>query len=308
VSPLRQALADYLCVRRAMGFQLDRAEKLLGQFVAYLEQRHAETVTIEHALAWATLPADAAPWWWAHRLSTVRRFATYLRNVDASVEVPPPGMIPSGPRRATPYLYSDADVDSIVEAAATLPNPLRVATVQAVVRLLAATGMRVGEVITLDARDLDTSRGLLTVRQAKFGKTRLVPLHPSTVAALVGYLRVRDELLPAPASPALFVSIVGTRLRYNDVWRTFHQLADRVGLAARSGSCRPRIHDLRHSFAVRTMLDWYREGVDVAARLPRLSTYLGHTDPKHTYWYLSASPELLALAAQRLDTPRGGRP
>jgi integrase/recombinase XerD len=307
MSPLRQALADYLCIRRAMGFQLDRAEKLLGQFITYLEQRQAKTVTVEHALAWAQLPADAAGRWWAHRLSAVRRFAAYLQTIDASAEVPPLGLIPAGSRRATPYLYSDVDIDSLADAAATLPRPLRAATFPAVIRLLAATGMRVGEVIRLDRDDLDTRGELLTVRHTKFGKTRLVPLHPSSVTALGNYLRVRDELLPAPASPALFVSTVGTRLRYNDVWRTFHRLIEQAGLAARSTSCRPRIHDLRHTFAVRTLLDWYRDGIDVTAWLPRLSTYLGHTDPKHTYWYLSAAPELLQLAAQRLDTHQGRR-
>jgi integrase len=305
---LRQALEDYLSIRRAMGFQLDRAEKLLGQFITYLEQREAATVTAEHALAWATLPADAAPRWWAHRLSMVRPFASYLRTLDASTEVPPPGLIPAGPRRATPYLYSDTEIDAIVTAAATLRGPLRAATVQAVIRLLAVSGMRVGEVIRLDRDDLDIRDGVLTVRHTKFGKTRLVPLHPSSVAALRGYLRIRDELLPAPANPALFVSTAGTRLRYNAVWGTFHRLVELAGLTARSGSCRPRIHDLRHGFAVRTLLDWYRDGVDVTAWLPRLSTYLGHTDPKHTYWYLSAAPELLQLAARRLDASQTRQP
>jgi integrase len=307
VSPLRQVLEDYLCIRRAMGFGLDQAQKLLGQFITYLEQHDADTVTVEHALAWATLPADAAPRWWAHRLSTVRPFAAYLQTLDPSAEVPPAGLIPAGPRRATPYLYSDTDIDAIVAAAATLRHPLRAATVQAVVRLLAASGMRVGEVIRLDLDDLDIRDGLLTVRQTKFGKTRIVPLHPSSTAALRDYLRLRDELRRAPASPALFVSTAGTRLRYNGLWGTFHRLVEQVGLTARSGSCRPRIHDLRHGFAVRTLLDWYRDGVDVMAWLPRLSTYLGHTDPKHTYWYLSAAPELLQLAARRLDAPQGGR-
>jgi len=307
MSPLRQALEDYLSIRRAMGFRLDRAEKLLAQFISYLDEHDATTVTVDHALAWSTLPANAAPRWWAHRLSTVRRFAAYLHTLDASVEVPPAGMIPSGPRRATPYLYSDAEIESVVEAAARLPRPVGAVTYPTLIRLLVVSGMRVGEAIGLDRADLDTGGGLLTVRHAKFGKTRLVPLHPSTVAALHNYLRVRDDLLPEPASPALFISTVGTRLRYNDVWRTFHRLAGRAGLTARSGSCRPRMHDLRHSFAVSTLLGWYRDGADVAAQLPQLSTYLGHTDPKHTYWYLSAAPELLALAAQRLDASGGRR-
>jgi integrase/recombinase XerD len=308
MSPLQQALADYLSIRRALGFKLERAERLLAQFVAYLHDHNADAPTIEDALAWAMLPADAAPRWWAHRLSTVRGFAAHLHALDPRAEVPPLGLIRCGPRRATPYLYSQADITAVVDAASTLPRPLGAATYQTLIGLLAVSGMRVGEAIRLDRDDLDADHdGLLTVRDSKFGKSRLVPLHPSTVAALRDYLQVRDELLPAPTSPALLISTAGTRLRYNNVWRTFHRLARQAGLTARSASCQPRIHDLRHSFAVRTVLDWYARGADVQALLPRLSTYLGHTDPKHTYWYLSAAPELLALAGQRIDAHRAGR-
>jgi integrase len=308
VSPLGQALADYLRVRRALGFKLDRAERLLAQFVAYLHDHDAEVPTIEDALAWAMSPTDATPRWWAHRLSTVRGFAAYLHALDPRVEVPPPGLLRRGPRRAIPYLYSAADIGALVDAVAMLPRPLGAATYQTLIGLLAVTGMRVGEAIRLDRDDLDADHdGLLRVRDSKFGKSRQLPLHPSTVAAVRGYLQVRDELLPAPTSPALLLSTAGTRLRYNNVWRTFHRLVQRAGLTTRSASCQPRIHDLRHSFAVRTMLDWYADGADVPALLPRLSTYLGHADPKHTYWYLSAAPELLALAAHRLDAHRAGQ-
>jgi integrase/recombinase XerD len=309
MSPLQQALADYLSIRRALGFKLEQAEKLLAQFVAYLHDHNADAPTIDHALAWARLPADATPRWWAHRLSTVRGFAAHLHALDPRVEVPPPGLIRCGPRRATPYLYSQADLTALVHAAGTLPRPLGAATYQTLIGLLAVSGMRVGEAIRLDRDDLDADHdGLLRVLHSKFGKSRQVPLHPSTVAALRDYLQVRDELLPAPTSPALLISTAGTRLRYNNVWRTFHRLVRQAGLTARSASCRPRIHDLRHSFAVRTVLDWYARGADVQALLPRLSTYLGHTDPTHTYWYLSAAPELLALAGQRVDAHRAGRP
>ena len=308
MSPLPQALADYLSIRRALGFKLEQAEKLLAQFVAYLHDHNADAPTIDHALAWARLPADATPRWWAHRLSTVRGFAAHLHALDPRVEVPPPGLIRCGPRRATPYLYSQADLTALVHAAGTLPRPLGAATYQTLIGLLAVSGMRVGEAIRLDRDDLDADHdGLLRVLHSKFGKSRQVPLHPSTVAALRDYLQVRDELLPAPTSPALLISTAGTRLGYNNVWRTFHRLVRQAGLTARSASCRPRIHDLRHSFAVRTVLDWYARGADVAALLPRLSTYLGHTDPTHTYWYLSAAPELLALAGQRVDAHQAGR-
>jgi integrase len=309
MSPLGQALADYLRIRRALGFKLERAERLLAQFIAYLHDHNAEVPTIEDALAWATSPTDATPRWWAHRLSTVRGFAVYLHALDPRVEVPPPGLLRSGPHRQTPYLYSQADIAALVDAAGTLARPLGAATYQTLIGLLAVTGMRVGEAIALDRDDLDADHdGLLTVRDSKFGKSRLLPLHPTTVAALRDYLKMRDELLPAPVSPALLLSTAGTRLGYNNVWRTFHRLVHQAGITARSPSCQPRIHDLRHSFAVRTMLDWYACSADVQALLPRLSTYLGHADPKHTYWYLQAAPELLALAAQRVDAHRAGRP
>jgi integrase len=308
MSPLEQALADYLRIRRALGFKLERAERLLGQFVAYLHDHNVEVATIADALAWAMLPADAGPRWWAHRLSMVRRFAVHLHTLDPRVEVPPAGLLRSGPRRQTPYLYSQAEITALVDAAGTLPRPLGAATYQTLTGLLAVTGMRVGEAIALDRDDLDADHdGLLTVREGKFGKSRLVPLHPSTVAALQDYLKLRDRLLPAPPSPALLISSVGTRLGYNNVWRTVHRLIRQAGIGARSASCRPRIHDLRHSFAVATLLDWYADGADVPALLPRLSTYLGHTDPKHTYWYLQAAPELLALAAHRLDAHQAGQ-
>jgi integrase/recombinase XerD len=304
MTALEQAVADYLRLRRALGFKLERAERLLGQFVGYLADHDLEVITTEVALAWAVLPADADPRWWDHRLATVRVFAAHLHALDPRVEVPPAGLIRCRPLRATPYLYTDAEVTALITAAGVLRHPLRAATCQTLIGLLASTGMRVGEAIGLDRNDVDTATGTLTVRDAKFGKSRLIPLHPTGVSVVNGYLRRRDDLLPTASSPALFVSLRGRRLRYNDVWRTFRQLTEQAGLSARSSSCRPRIHDLRHSFAVATVLDGYARGDDVQALLPTLSTYLGHADPKHTYWYLSAAPELLALAGQRLETRR----
>jgi integrase/recombinase XerD len=303
---LGQAVADYLRLRRALGFRLERAERLLAQFLTYLSDKDIAVITAEVALAWAVLPADADPRWWDHRLTTVRLFAAYLHTLDPRTEIPPAGMIQCRPLRATPYLYTDAEVAALIAVAGTLHRPLRAKTFQTLIGLLAATGMRVGEVISLDRTDFDTSRGTLTVRDTKFGKSRLIPLHLSVVEAVSGYLGSRDELLPAATSPALLVSLRGTRLRYNNVWRTVHDLTEQAGLSARSASCRPRIHDLRHSFAVATVLDGYARGDDVKALLPRLATYLGHADPKHTYWYLSAAPELMALAGQRLQTHRRG--
>ena len=306
-APLRQHLDDYLSLRRALGFHLDNAGRLLGQFVGYLDRRGTDTITIEDTLRWAMLPAHASRHWWAIRVSVVRGFAAYLHSVDPRVQIPPTGLIRCGTCRATPYLYSDAEIGSLMQAAAQLQPRLRAATYQTLIGLLAVTGLRIGEAIAADEQDLELEHGVLLVRHAKFDKQRLVPLHPSTVRALQGYRQLRHQLLPRAGSPALFVSTAGTQLLHSNISLTFAQLAARAGLTRRSAACRPRIHDLRHSFAVSVVLNWYATGADVPAMMPRLSTYLGHTDPKHTYWYLSAAPELMGLAGQRLDASLGGR-
>lgn len=308
MTPLRQALDDYLTMRRGLGYKLERAEKLLAQFLAYLDEVGADNVTVEDALAWARLPASADPSWWSQRLSVVRGFAAYLHTLDPAAEVPAAELLPWRRRRATPYLYTDAEIAALIAACASLRFPLRVATYGTLLGLLAITGLRVGEAIRLDRGDLDLERGLLLVRDSKFGKSRELPLHATAVRALRGYLRRRQRLQPRPQAEALFVSLAGTRLRYCNVNWTFLRLVRRAGLEPRSATCRPRLHDLRHSFAVRTVLDAYRADSDVQARLPLLSTYLGHVDPAATYWYLSAAPELLALAGQRLERHLETRP
>ncbi|HLZ25010.1 MAG TPA: tyrosine-type recombinase/integrase [Ktedonobacterales bacterium] len=299
---LRPALKDYLSMRRALGYKLQRTEKLLADFIGFVEASASERVTIDLAIAWATLPTKGAMNWWAGRLTVVRRFATYLHTLDPTIEVPPTDLLPLRSHRAVPYLYSDGDIVALMTAAEEiLRSPLRVLTYRTLIALLAVTGMRIGEAIRLNRHDLDSEAGVLTVRLTKFGKSRELPLHTSTLDALHGYLRQRDQLLQRPAAPSLFISTAGTRLLYCNVHWTFLRLVRHVGLQPRSTACRPRLHDLRHSFAVRTVIDAYRADIDVAARLPLLSTYLGHVHPANTYWYLSAAPELLALAGKRLE-------
>jgi integrase/recombinase XerD len=300
MSALRQAVADYLAVRRSLGYKLARPEKLLGQFAGYLEQAGAGTVTAEHALAWAVLPGGD-PSWHAYRLTAARGFAAWLRTADPAAQIPPAGLIPSRKHRATPYLYTGSEITALMTAAESLRFPLRTATYQALIGLLAVTGMRVGEAISLDRGDTDLDNAILTIRNGKHGKSRLVPVHDTTARALRDYLRTRDRLCPDARTPAVLVSTAGTRLLYCNVHATWKNLAASAGLRPRSAACRPRIHDLRHSFAVRTMLDAYQSGLDGQAVLAVLSTYLGHADPKATYWYLTASPELMAAAGKRLD-------
>jgi integrase/recombinase XerD len=286
---LREALAGYLDLRRGLGFKLERDEKLLEQFIAWLEDRGAATVTVADALAWATLPASASRSWLRMRITVVRGFAAYLATLDPAVEVPPASLLPGGGHRAVPYLYSAADITALMTQAQRLRTPLRTATIQTLIGLLTVTGMRVGELIALDDSDFDPGQGMLLVRHAKLGKHRLLPLHPTTVSAVQDYRRLRGQVFPLPACPALLVSSTGERLRYVNVSQTFVKLVRRAGLGSRSGGSRPRAHDLRHTFAVATLLDWCRDGGDVAARLPLLSAYLGHTEPANTYWYYSDS-------------------
>ena len=276
-------------------------DQLLTQFIEFVEASGNERVTTDLALAWATLPAQGAMNWWSGRLTVVRGFAAYLRTIHPETEVPATELLPGRSHRAVPYLYSDEDVVALMAAAERLRSPLRVLTYQTLIGLVAVTGMRIGEAIRLDTGDVDFDNGVLTVQFSKFGKSRQLPLHASTLNALRGYLRRRDQLHPRPIAASLFISTAGTRLLYCGVNWTFLRLVHRAGLTPRSAACRPRLHDLRHSFAVRTVLDAYRTDANAAARLPLLSTYLGHLHPGNTYWYLSAAPELLALAGKRLE-------
>ena len=223
--PLRAALADYLALRRALGFKLANAARLLGQFVDYLDGHGVDAPTTDHALAWATLPADASTAWRAIRLSVVRGFAAYLHGIDPTVQVPPAGLLRHGPDRATPYLYSDQEIRALIDAAAGLRPRLRAATYQTLIGLLAVSGIRIGEAIALDTSDLDVDQGLLVVRHTKFDKSRLVPLHATTVRALTSYLDLRDQLQPHPASAALLVSTTGARLHHANIGLTFARLA-----------------------------------------------------------------------------------
>jgi integrase len=305
MSPLRSALADYLTVRRALGHKLVKVERLLGQFVTYLEERGAETIKIEDALAWATAPGGTQAWHYM-RLSAVRGFAAYLQAIDPACEVPP-NLLSARLRRATPYIYSQRQLAELLEATGTLSTPHRAATYRTLIALLAVTGMRIGEAIHLDHSDVDFKAELLLIRDTKFGKTRELPLHPSTAVALGRYRRRRDRPRRPGGTDAFFVSIRGGRLDYHSVQWGFRRLLHQAGIRARSAECRPRLHDLRHTFAVRTLLDGYREGGNVEGRLAALSTYLGHIGPANTYWYLSGAPELMELAAHRLELHLGDR-
>jgi integrase len=305
VSGLRQHAEQYLAMRRALGYKLVDFEHVLMQFITYLERAGASTVSIDAAVAWARQPAAAKPDRWRRRLSVARAFARHLHTLDPATEVPPAGVLRCFRDRTPPHLYSQEEIQALLQAAGRFRQPLRAATYRTLIGLLAVTGLRSGEAVRLNRDDVDLDRGVVSVLEAKFGKSRQVLLHPSTMAALHEYARVRQEAVGERGAPAFFVSTRG-RLLVNTVDYTFAELVQTAGIATRPGGRSPRLHDFRHSFAVSTLLDWYRTGADVQARLPTLSTWLGHVSPASTYWYLQAAPELLGLAADRLEQPVGG--
>jgi integrase/recombinase XerD len=309
MSGLSVAAEEYLALRRRLGHDLAEHQRLLPRFVAYLDATATPTVTIEAALAWATEPdVDPASSVWPHRMTVARGFARHMAGIDVRTEVPPTGLVPSRQRWRPPFIYTPSDVAAIMAEARSIRHRLPAATHETLIGLLAATGLRVGEALKLDRGDIDWAEGVLLIRESKFGKSRQVPVLSSTIDALARYAEVRDELCKAmskqPVTPCFFVSVRATRVIYPVVQEVFRRLcaAARIGEGSPS---RPRIHDFRHSFAVATLVEWHRQGEDVEARLPWLSTYLGHRDPRSTYWYLSAAPELLGLAAGRLELSKG---
>jgi integrase/recombinase XerD len=297
-----QHVGDYLRLRRSLGYKLHDHARLLRRFAAHLDAIGAEFVTIELALSWALEPevpaGSVVP---ATRLLFVRGFARYMAGIDPRTEIPPTGLIPLRRRRRPPFIYSDAEILALMaQSRDGIRQALCAATYETLIGLLAATGMRISEAIKLDRGDINWPEGVLLVRESKFNKSRYVPLHVSTLEALARYARRRDELCPHPRDASFFVSLRRTRLYPCAVQATFRRLCQAAGVGADTPSP-PRLHDLRHTMAVKTLLGWYRDGGDVQSRLPALSTYLGHRDPAYTYYYLSAAPELLACAAGLLD-------
>jgi integrase/recombinase XerD len=299
MSALARHLEDYLRLRRMLGHKLDDAARQLPWFVGHLDATGDEYVTVTAALAWALdrdWPAGSTvP---GHRMVAVRGFARYLAGIDPRTEVPPPGLVRIPRSWRAPFVYADEDVLALMDAArCSLRERLSAATYETLLGLLATTGLRIGEALRLDRDDINVTDGLLVVRRSKFGKSRQVPLQPSATEALARYQHRRRRLYPHPATDSFFVSLRGTRVIYASVWKTFRRLCDQAAIGTDAPNA-PTLHDFRHAFAVRTLLDWYRAGVDVQHRLAWLSTYLGHGEPRYTYHYLSAAPELLAHAAR----------
>ena len=310
MSSFRKALEEYLALRRGLGAELKRCGWALHRFIEFLARERAAHVTRELALRWATAPANAHPSTWAARLGYVRGFANWLSTIDGTTEVLPLKLLPYRFRHKPPHVYTDEDLCRLVRAARQLPSfqGLRGPTCATLFGLLASTGMRLSEALAIDNGDVDLVAGVLHIRRTKFGKSRFVPVHESTRRALERYAHHRDEVLPVRSTDAFLVSDRGTRFsewaaRYN-----FAKVSRQIGLRASAGGYRhgqgPRLHDMRHRFAARRLVEWYRTDADVEREMPKLATYLGHVHVNETYWYIEAVPELLQLATKRLQKSR----
>ncbi|MCC6225413.1 MAG: tyrosine-type recombinase/integrase [Microthrixaceae bacterium] len=298
-----QAAADYLALRRRLGHKLANAERVLDRFVVFLDFVGAEAVTLDVALEFILDPdldpASSNP---SRRLQAVRGFARYLCGIDPATEVPPSGIVSYRALRRAPYLFTDDEISLLITTAASSARTVqRAVMLRTLIGLLTVTGMRVGEALRLCDADIDTDTAVITIRATKFNKSRQVPVTASTVEALETCMKVRDEKLPSSHWPNVFVSGAGTPVAYSHFCATFRRAVNTAGIGDPAPVLRPRIHDLRHRFAVHTLIGWHEAGLDVAAMLPRLSTYLGHREPRYTYRYLTGTPELLGHAAALLE-------
>ena len=305
---LSNSLRDYLSLRRSLGFKMKDAGKALPQFVAFLGRQGVQSITAKLAVQWAAEPQTAKQGYRAQRLSMARGFAKYLSGIDPHTEIPPPGILPyGGNRRRRPHIYTEDEIRRLLKATMTtnVARQIRAKTFATLFGLLAVTGMRLSECLNLDDADVDLAEGVLTIRGTKWRKSRLVPIHSSTVHKLALYRRQRNHLQPKRSTLAFFILNNGNRPKVITAEKEFLRVARRIGLRGPPGTKGAYLHDFRHTFAVGTLVSWYRTGVDVERHMPQLSTYLGHSHVAYTYWYLSAEPELLQLAATRLDNLKG---
>lgn len=298
---LKTSVKEYLKVRRSLGYKLQDTERLLNKFINYLMEQGSNHITASQSLEWAMLPKNIQQAHWSRRLSVVRLFAQYRKAEDPSTEIPASHLLSKQPSRATPYIYSDDEIHRLLTACKSLPSHgLRHHTYFTFFGLIAVTGCRVGELISLNQDDVDLQNGWIIIRSSKFKKSRLLPLHKTVLRKLKIYSQVRNQFEKHDDN-AFFVSDKGTRITVSSTRAAFIRASKQIGLRGPFDSFGPRIHDLRHTFAVKSILQWYRKGEDVSQKVAILSAYLGHKKPSDTYWYLSGIPELMNEAAARLE-------
>ncbi|ETR69033.1 MAG: integrase/recombinase [Candidatus Magnetoglobus multicellularis str. Araruama] len=307
---LQELLSEYIKLRRSLGFKLFETEWLLNKFISFLEEQGQVYITTNTALKWATQKQNCQPATWARRLSIVRLFAEYCFVYDTRTEIPPKNLLPYKYNRKEPYIYSDQEVLNIIEGAKNLKSKigLRPYTYSVLFGLLSVTGMRIQEVTNLNQKDVDLDEGLITIQETKFRKSRIIPIHESTQKMLNQYIAKRNNILGKISSNSFFLSDSGKRISTFTVRSTFVKVSCEIGLRkpSKSHGYDPRLHDFRHRFAIKTIINWYKTGCDVEREISKLATYLGHTHVSDTYWYLSAVPELMQLASKRLEIEDGG--
>jgi integrase len=302
---LKTSIKQYLKIRRDLGFKLESQGNILLSFARFAEVEHSDFITTALVIRWSQQASKAAAATLAERVEIVRRFASWHSTFDVRTEIPPAGLLPHRFCRQHPYIYSNEEITKIVTAAAELKSShgLRAITYATFFALMASTGMRIGEAVLLERADIDFKNGLLMIRHAKFGKERLLPLHKTTINELKNYANQQDRILGVVSRSGFFVIDSGRRITEWSVRYTFAKISQKVGIRppAKGYGRGPRIHDLRHRFAVNVMIEWYRKGKNVEAEIPKLATYLGHTHVSDTYWYIEGVPELLQLATARLQ-------
>jgi integrase/recombinase XerD len=301
---LSRAVDEYLTLRRSLGFKLREYGDCLHEFVSFLEENRSSHVTSKLALEYATQRQNEKPVSWSRRLCIIRGFARYRFGADSRTEIPPVQLLRFRSHRARPYLYSEGEIRRLLQAALKIESPHRLQpyTYHCLFGLLAVSGLRLSEAINLEPQDVDWSEGVLTIRGAKFGKTRLVPLHPSALAVLRNYADLRDEIFNGRILPSFLVTSHGTKLEKTNLSRIFRELSREIGIRKPGVRHGPRLHDFRHRFAIETLLRWYQGGEDATRRMPVLSTYLGHGNVSGTYWYLGSTPELITAASKLIET------
>lgn len=300
---LRQGVQEYLEYRWRLGFKLHRTQHLLTHFVSFMEQNRAKHITFKLALKFATMDTKA-PNAWASRLGIIRRFAEYWSTVDPKTEVPQKKLLPNSYKRQSPYIYTDTEVTKLVECSESgYPNDrFDQYTYFVLFGLLAVTGMRIGEALALNCEAVNVQNKIITIYQSKFRKSRYIPIHKTTAEVLNDYSKYRNQCFPNPTTSRFFIDRTGKALAERRVRHVFHKRLTKIGLTESKG-CNPRIISLRHTFAVKTLLRWYKQGLaPVDQCIPLLATYLGHVKPTNTYWYLTATPQLLQLVVSRCKT------
>ncbi|MBN2436382.1 MAG: tyrosine-type recombinase/integrase [Spirochaetes bacterium] len=308
MTSIKFMVQDYLSLRRSLGFKLIDTEYVLKKFLLYLEQEHNTHIKTEKVLQWVQASNTLSLPQRSFRFSIIRKFAQYAHALDTSHEVPQYRLLMCKSKRINPHIYSDCEILKLLEACKNLPvgNGLRRYTYFTILGLLAITGMRISEATSLKRNDVDLTTGIITIRETKFSKTRCIPVHNSTIQVLSEYIDRRNEIYPKAEIDSFFLSDPGTKLTSGVLRCMFLRISHRIGFRKPNQQHGPRIHDLRHTFVVKTIMRWYRHGDDVNQKMPFLSTYLGHVKPSDTYWYISSIPELVGLAASKLKSFQGG--